>query len=152
MSAPENVVDNCSHAQLNLVFGIAALSSGVSSTIDYGKPWLTFVFQSRDTAGLQSFETQWQAAIDTILSDHSMPTLQCLVLAQLYCMQRGDYDRLLTYKALAVTLSSRLGLHQSQKRFALGASTSEMRKKVFWCLYTIDWYVEVNIHLVDNKD
>lgn len=70
-----------------------------------------------------------------------MPTLQCLILAQLYCIQRGDYDRLLTYKALAVTLSSRLGLHQSQKRFALGASTCEMRKKVFWSLYTVDWYV-----------
>lgn len=97
--------------------------------------------QSRDSSELQSYESQWQAAIDAILTDHSMPTLQCLVLAQLYCMQRGDYDRLLTYKALAVTLSSRLGLHQSQKRFALGASTSEMRKKVFWSLYTVDWYV-----------
>lgn len=32
MSAPENIVDNWSHAQLNLVFGIAALSSGVSNT------------------------------------------------------------------------------------------------------------------------
>lgn len=130
MSAPENIVDNWSHAQLNLVFGIAALSSG-----------------SHDAAGLLSFETQWQAAIDTILSDHSMPTLQCLVLAQLYCMQRGDYDRLLTYKALAVTLSSRLGLHQSQKRFALGASTSEMRKKVFWSLYTIDCFSAVTLGL-----
>ncbi|KAI4728970.1 hypothetical protein E4T49_03201 [Aureobasidium sp. EXF-10728] len=130
MSAPENVIDNCSHAQLNLVFGIAALSSG-----------------SRDTSQLQSYETQWQAAIDTILSDHSMPTLQCLVLAQLYCMQRGDYDRLLTYKALAVTLSSRLGLHQSQKRFALGASTSEMRKKVFWSLYTVDCFSAVTLGL-----
>lgn len=68
-----------------------------------------------------------------------MPTLQCLVLAQLYCIQSGDHDRLLTYKALAVSLSSKLGLHQSQKRFALGTSTLEMRKKVFWTLYTIDW-------------
>lgn len=30
MAAPEKIVDNCSHAQLNLVFGIAALSGGVS--------------------------------------------------------------------------------------------------------------------------
>ncbi|THW68624.1 hypothetical protein D6D25_01297 [Aureobasidium pullulans] len=130
MSAPEKIIDNCSHAQLNLVFGIAALSSG-----------------SRDSSELQSYESQWQAAIDAILTDHSMPTLQCLVLAQLYCMQRGDYDRLLTYKALAVTLSSRLGLHQSQKRFALGASTSEMRKKVFWSLYTVDCFSAVTLGL-----
>ncbi|KAI5256739.1 hypothetical protein E4T42_01365 [Aureobasidium subglaciale] len=130
MSSPENIVDNCSHAQLNLVFGIAVLSSG-----------------SRDSPELRSYEAQWQAAIDSILSDHSMPTLQCLILAQLYCMQRGDYDRLLTYKALAVTLSSRLGLHQSQKRFALGASTSEMRKKVFWSLYTVDCFSAVTLGL-----
>lgn len=84
---------------------------------------------------------QWQAAIDSIITDHNMPTLQCLILAQLYCIQRGDYDRLLMYKALAISLSSRLGLHQSQKRFALGASTCEIRKKAFWTLYTIDWCV-----------
>lgn len=29
MQAPETIVDNCSHAQLNLVFGIAAFSTGV---------------------------------------------------------------------------------------------------------------------------
>jgi hypothetical protein len=33
ISAPEKIVDNCSHAQLNLVFGIAALSGGVSVCI-----------------------------------------------------------------------------------------------------------------------
>lgn len=130
MQAPETIVDNCSHAQLNLVFGIAALSTG-----------------SRDSADLISIETQWQAAIDTILTDHSMPTLQCLVLAQLYCIQRGDHDRLLTYKALAVSLSSKLGLHQSQKRFALGTSTCEIRKKVFWTLYTVDCFSAVTLGL-----
>jgi hypothetical protein len=35
MSGPENVLDDCSHAQLNLVFGIAALSSGVSAFADH---------------------------------------------------------------------------------------------------------------------
>lgn len=70
-----------------------------------------------------------------------MTALQCLVLAQIYCLQRADYARLLKYKGLAISLSHRLGLHQSQKRFALGALTSETRKKVFWTLYTLDWYV-----------
>lgn len=129
-AAPETIVDNCSHAQLNLVFGIAALSSGL-----------------RDSATVLSFEVQWQAALETILTEHSMPTLQCLILAQLYCIQRGDYQRLLTYKALATSLSSRLGLHQSQKRFALGRSTCEMRKKVFWTLYTVDCFSAVTLGL-----
>lgn len=70
--------------------------------------------------------------------------MQCLVLAQLYCIQRGDYTKLLTYKALAIALSSRLGLHQSQKRFALGTLTCETRKKLFWTLYVIDRYVSLS--------
>lgn len=71
--------------------------------------------------------------------DNSLATLQCFVLAQIYLLQKGDHARLLKYKGLAISLSQRLGLHQSQKRFALGALSSETRKRVFWSLYTIDW-------------
>ncbi|UKZ62167.1 uncharacterized protein TrAtP1_003425 [Trichoderma atroviride] len=67
-----------------------------------------------------------------------MSTLQCLVLALLYCTVRADYRRLQHYKCVAVGLSHRLGLHQSQKRFSFGALTLETRKKVFWTLYALD--------------
>jgi hypothetical protein len=72
--------------------------------------------------------------------DSSLPTLQCLILAQIYCIQKADYSKLQVYKSVATGMSHRLGLHQSQKRFALGALTGETRKKVFWTLYTLDWY------------
>lgn len=71
--------------------------------------------------------------------DNDLATLQCLILAQVYCLLQGDYSPVLKYKGLAVSLSQRLGLHQSQKRFALGALASETRKKVFWSLYSVDW-------------
>ncbi|KAL1592809.1 DNA-binding transcription factor cat8 [Paraconiothyrium brasiliense] len=83
--------------------------------------------------------TQWQAALEGFMMDNDMATLQCLVLAQIHCLLKADYSKLLKYKGLAIGLSQRLGLHQSQKRFALGALTSETRKKVFWSLYTVDW-------------
>lgn len=118
----DDVCDKAEIAQLNLVFGIAAISGGARSSED-----------------LESFESQWKAAADTILTENSMATLQVLVLAQIFCIQRGDLTRLLTYKGLSTTLSARLGLHQSQKRFALGTLTCETRKKVFWTLYTVDW-------------
>lgn len=118
----ETVTDRAELAQLNLVFGIAALSSGTRSTSD-----------------LESFEMQWKAAIDAVLKDNSMASLQALLLAQIFCIQQGDLRGLLTYKGLSITLSARLGLHQSQKRFALGTLTCETRKKVFWTLYTVDW-------------
>lgn len=121
VSSPENLHDKKSIAKLNLCFGIAALSS-----------------DSRDSEDVASFEAQWQSAVDSFLMDNDLATLQCLVLAQIYCLLKGDYSRVLKYKGLAISLSQRLGLHQSQKRFALGALTSETRKKVFWSLYTVD--------------
>lgn len=119
----EAVTDKTAVAQLNLVFGIAALSNG-----------------TRQSEDLESFECQWQAAIDAILNENTMGTLQALILAQIFCVQQGDLTRLMTYKGLSATLSARLGLHQSQKRFALGTLTCETRKKVFWTLYTLDRY------------
>jgi hypothetical protein len=88
---------------------------------------------------VESFEMQWRTALDQVLMENTLATLQCLVLAQIYCIAKADYAKLLHYKGLAVSLSHRLGLHQSQKRFSLGALTRETRKKVFWCLYTLDW-------------
>jgi hypothetical protein len=93
----------------------------------------------RDGQDVDSFEAQWQSATESFLMENDVATLQCLVLAQIFCLLRADYSRMLKYKGLAVGLSQRLGLHQSQKRFALGALTSETRKKVFWSLYTVDW-------------
>lgn len=79
--------------------------------------------------------------MDSILRDQSVATLQCLVLAQIYCIAKGDYARLLHYKGIAISISHRLGLHQSQKRFSLGILKSETRKRVFWALYTLDRYI-----------
>lgn len=121
VASPETLTDKKSIAKLNLVFGIAALSS-----------------DPRDGQDVESFEAQWQTAMEGFLMDNDVATLQCLVLAQIYCLLKADYSRLLKYKGLAIGLSQRLGLHQSQKRFALGALTSETRKKVFWTLYTVD--------------
>jgi hypothetical protein len=117
----EEVTDKAEIAQLNLVFGIAEFSRGTRMSDD-----------------LESFELQWKAALDAILKDNSMATLQALILAQIYCVLQGDLTRLLTYKGLSTSLSARLGLHQSQKRFTLGTLTCETRKKVFWTLYTVD--------------
>ncbi|KAL2357222.1 fungal-specific transcription factor domain-containing protein [Cryomyces antarcticus] len=123
VASSEEMEDEASVAQLNLVFGIAALSSNSQTTRD-----------------IESFESQWHAALDSVMMENSLVTLQCLILAMIHCIQKADYTRLLNYKGLAVGLSYRLGLHQSQKRFALGTLTCETRKKVFWSLYTLDCF------------
>ncbi|CUS14123.1 unnamed protein product [Tuber aestivum] len=86
----------------------------------------------------QQFDAQWQRSLNAIIVDSTIETLQCLVLAQLYCFSKGDYSRLLQYKSLAVGIALRLGLNQSQRKFTLGALSGEMRKRTFWCVYCLD--------------
>ncbi|KAI0182464.1 fungal-specific transcription factor domain-containing protein [Xylaria flabelliformis] len=122
-SDSDKVKNNYKLAQLYLVFAIAALSS-----------------DHPDLEQIAACEIQWRKALDAIMMDNTMHTLQCLVLALVYCTIRADYKRLQHYKAIAVGLSHRLGLHQSQKRFSFGTLTIETRKKVFWTLYTLDCF------------
>jgi hypothetical protein len=121
-SDPEAMTDNHKLAQLHLVFGIAGLSS-----------------EKPDKEQIALSESQWRFSLDAILTENTLATLQCLILASLYCISKAEYKRLSLYKGIAVTLALRLGLHQSQKRFSFGALTTETRKKVFWSLYTVDW-------------
>ncbi|PON21589.1 hypothetical protein TGAM01_v209478 [Trichoderma gamsii] len=118
---PERVKGNYKLAQLYLVFSLAGLSS-----------------EAPDLQQVAACEYQWTKALDSLILENTMSTLQCLVLALLYCTVRADYRRLQHYKCVAVGLSHRLGLHQSQKRFSFGALTLETRKKVFWTLYALD--------------
>ncbi|RFU74062.1 n-terminal binuclear zn cluster-containing dna binding domain-containing [Trichoderma arundinaceum] len=118
---PERVKCNYKLAQLYLVFSLAGLSS-----------------EGPDIEQVAACEYQWTKALESLVLENTMNTLQCLVLALLYCTIRADYRRLQHYKCIAVGLSHRLGLHQSQKRFSFGALTLETRKKVFWTLYALD--------------
>lgn len=123
VSDPDKVKNHHKLAQLYLVFAVAALSS-----------------DQPDLEQVAICERQWQRSLEAVLMDNTIITLQCLVLALLYCTVRADYKRLQYYKGIAVSLSHRLGLHQSQKRFSFGALTIETRKKVFWTLYTLDCF------------
>ncbi|PLB43484.1 acetate regulatory DNA binding protein facB [Aspergillus steynii IBT 23096] len=107
--------------QLNLIFGIAALAS-----------------VSRTNQDPVFFEDNWSPTLELLSSDISIPTLQCFVLAQIYCMTKGDYTSLLRYRSLSVGICHQLRLHQSQQRFSANPLLAETRKKVFWCQYVLD--------------
>lgn len=123
---PEAMTDNHNLAQLHLVFGVAGSSS-----------------DSPDRDQIALCDTQWRVALNSVLTENTLATIQCLILASLYCISKGDYESLSLYKGIAVTGALRLGLHQSQKRFLFDTLTTETRKKVFWSLYTIDWFVDL---------
>lgn len=119
---PKKVRGHHKLAQLYLVFSIAGVAS-----------------ESPDYQQVAACERQWDQAVQSLVLENTMSTLQCLILALLYCTIRADNKRVQHFKGLAVGLSHRLGLHQSQKRFSFGVLTLETRKKVFWTLYTLDW-------------
>ncbi|PBP19092.1 fungal-specific transcription factor domain-containing protein [Diplocarpon rosae] len=123
MLNPDTVMEPHKLAQLHLVFGVAGISSDLP-----------------DREHIALVEEQWRQSLESVLMDNTLATLQCLVLAILYCILKADYSRLQHYKGIAVGLSHRLGLHQSQTQFSLGALTTETRKKVFWTLYTVDCF------------
>ncbi|KAF7887589.1 hypothetical protein EAF00_009883 [Botryotinia globosa] len=122
-SNPHQVKDQHKLAQLHLVFSIAGLSTDCP-----------------DTEQISLCENQWRTALNIILMENNISTLQCLILAIIYCIQKGDYNSLQHYKGIAVGLSHRLGLHQSQKRFPFDLLAAETRKRVFWTLYTVDCF------------
>ncbi|TGO68484.1 hypothetical protein BOTNAR_0024g00350 [Botryotinia narcissicola] len=122
-SNPHQVKDQYKLAQLHLVFSIAGLSTDCP-----------------DKEQISLCENQWRTALNIILMENNISTLQCLILALIYCIQKGDYNSLQHYKGIAVGLSHRLGLHQSQKRFPFDLLTAETRKRVFWTLYTVDCF------------
>ncbi|CEL09521.1 Putative Acetate regulatory DNA binding protein FacB [Aspergillus calidoustus] len=108
-------------AQLNLIFAVAALSA-----------------TSRTNQDPSLFEDNWSPILESMLGDISIHTLQCYVLAQMYCLTKGDYSSLLRYRSLATGLCHQLRLHQSQKAFSSNPLLAETRKKVFWCQYVVD--------------
>lgn len=107
-------------AQLNLIFGIAAISSMPRTNQDP-----TF------------FEQNWSATLDSLSSETSISSLQCFALGQIYCMTKGDYRTLLRYRSLGVDICHQLGLHEKEDSSG-NALEDETRKKVFWSQYVLD--------------
>jgi len=122
VSNTSNITDRRVLTQLNLVFGIAALSQ-----------------TGQLKSSIEQYEKRWSAALEGCYLETSLASLQCLILAQVHAMLSASPMKLLHFRSRAVGMSQRLGLHLSQKRFTLGTLTTETRKRIFWTLYTLDW-------------
>ena len=107
----------------------------------FGIERLILFQQSRTNQDPVFSEDNWAPTLELLSGDISISTLQCFVLAQIYCMTKGDYPSLLRYRSLSVGICHQLRLHQSQKRFSANPLLAETRKKVFWCQYVLDRFV-----------
>ena len=86
------------------------------------------------------FDYSWQLLLESILLDTSLETVQCLILAQLYCFLVSDDERLAQYNSICVGAALRLGLYKTQKSTTSDTLDGEMKRKLFWCVYCLDRY------------
>lgn len=111
-------------AQLFLIFEISALSSS-----------------HQTKTHTPSYENQWRRALFSTSAAPTLSVIQCQILAQLCYLLRADYTSLARHRGVAVGMCHELGLHQGHKYHALSTFEAETRKRIFWCQYVLDKYV-----------
>jgi hypothetical protein len=96
--------------------------------------------QYRISYDIEWCEKQAVFALSTFAIEVSIENLRCLLLAQLYYMQKGDAPETTYYRSLAVGVSQSLGLHLPRSPVSHEAAACEDSQRLFWTLYTFDWY------------
>lgn len=95
-----------------------------------------------------SHHTLTQSNYDRILSDlfgrmpsrGDLTTLQALLLYLLYLQTTSQHSLGLRVCGMAVRLAQSLGLHRHSRRFRHILGETELRKRLWWCVYILDVY------------
>lgn len=111
-SAPsKNNEQGYQEALIILVFSIAMLSH-----------------QTSESNNLPSYENEWVKALEPVASEVTIETLQCFILALLYCSIRSNHTGMLHYRSIAVGLAHRLGLCREQTELRFDYETLQTRR------------------------
>lgn len=105
-----------------------------------------FSHHSPDSDALH--HTWAQSHHDRILSDlfgrmpsrGDLTTLQALLLYLLYLQTTSQHSLGLRICGMAVRLAQSLGLHRHSRRFRHILGETELRKRLWWCVYILDVY------------
>ena len=73
-----------------------------------------------------------------ILALHGIHTLQGLILAQLYMQLSCRYADASHFGGIAARLAQTLGLHRHSARFKMDPLETELRRRIWWCQYSLD--------------
>lgn len=76
-----------------------------------------------------------------VLTLHDMLTLQGLIFAQLYMQLSCRYADASHFGGVAARLAQTLGLHRHSARFKLDPLETELRRRAWWCQYSLDAFV-----------
>lgn len=68
----------------------------------------------------------------------SLPTLQGLEIAQIYLQLSSRYSVASQLGGMATRMAQNLGLHRHSQRFKFDPLETELRRRVWWCQYSLD--------------
>lgn len=79
--------------------------------------------------------------LDTVIGQPCLQSLQGLVIIQIYVQLSGRYPTASHISGLATRLAQTLGLHRHSDRFKFDPLETEVRRRAWWCQYSLDAYV-----------
>ncbi|OBR06867.1 3-carboxy-muconate cycloisomerase [Colletotrichum higginsianum IMI 349063] len=82
------------------------------------------------------------SALTNILHERpSLPTLQGLEISQIYLQLSSRYSVASQLGGMATRMAQNLGLHRHSQRFKFDPLETELRRRVWWCQYSLDTWV-----------
>ncbi|EWZ79899.1 hypothetical protein FOWG_16060 [Fusarium oxysporum f. sp. lycopersici MN25] len=76
--------------------------------------------------------------LDTVIGQPCLQSLQGLVIIQIYVQLSGRYPTASHISGLATRLAQTLGLHRHSDRFKFDPLETEVRRRAWWCQYSLD--------------
>lgn len=76
--------------------------------------------------------------LDQILGKPCLQSLQGLEITQIYLQLTSRYSSALHLGGIATRLAQNLGLHRHSNRFKFDPLETELRRRVWWCQYSLD--------------
>ncbi|OHF00060.1 hypothetical protein CORC01_04706 [Colletotrichum orchidophilum] len=81
------------------------------------------------------------ATLTNLLQERpSLPTLQGLEIAQIYLQLSSRYSAASQLGGMATRMAQNLGLHRHSQRFKFDPLETELRRRVWWCQYSLDTF------------
>jgi hypothetical protein len=78
--------------------------------------------------------------LDNVIGQPCLQSLQGLVITQIYVQLSGRYSTASHISGLATRLAQTLGLHRHSGRFKFDPLETELRRRAWWCQYSLDAY------------
>jgi hypothetical protein len=78
--------------------------------------------------------------LDRVIGQPCFQSLQGLVITQIYAQLSGRYSTASHISGLATRLAQTLGLHRHSDRFKFDPLETELRRRAWWCQYSLDAY------------